>query len=199
MLSRMFESNPQMRQLLEQRPELRSILEDPETLRRAAQAQNPALRREMMRSNDRAIANISSMPGGERALARMYEEVQQPMYEASIEAARRAAGVDNGSSPQAAAAQAAANAFGTDVSAGSHPNSQPLPNPWGASGSPPAATTSPGQQPSNNTSSRPFRLSCWWSLGAFRRQPFLPNDGIPLAESLNSDQECNECRRILRK
>lgn len=59
----MIQSNPQMRTLMEQNPELRSVLSDPNLIRQSLQAaSNPALRAEMTRNTDRAMANIEGMP-----------------------------------------------------------------------------------------------------------------------------------------
>jgi ubiquilin len=70
----MIQSNPQMRALMEQHPELRSALSDPNLIRQSLEAaRNPALRAEMTRNTDRAMANIEGMPGGYNALAHMYQ------------------------------------------------------------------------------------------------------------------------------
>ena len=77
MLTQMIQSNPQLRQLMEQNPELRAVLSDPALMRQSLQAAtNPALRAELTRNTDRAMANIEGMPGGYNALAHMYQNVQ---------------------------------------------------------------------------------------------------------------------------
>ena len=65
---------------------------------------------EQMRSNDRAMSNISSMPGGFDALRRMYTDVQQPMERAQE---RNAADPPTTGTPN------------------TNPDG-PIPNPWGA-------------------------------------------------------------------
>ena len=73
-ISAMIQSNPQMRALMEQNPELRSVLSDPNLMRQSLEAaRNPALRAELTRNTDRAMANIEGMPGGYNALAHMYQ------------------------------------------------------------------------------------------------------------------------------
>eukprot|EP01043_Picozoa_sp_COSAG02_P010163 COSAG02_NODE_353_length_24023_cov_77.872304_1_plen_320_part_00 len=73
-ISGMIQSNPQMRALMEQNPELRSMLSDPNLMRQSLEAaRNPALRAELTRNTDRAMANIEGMPGGYNALAHMYQ------------------------------------------------------------------------------------------------------------------------------
>nr|GEW37935.1 hypothetical protein [Tanacetum cinerariifolium] len=105
----MIMSNPQMRDIIDRNPELAHVLNDPAILRQTLEAaRNPELMREMMRNTDRA------MSGG--------------------------AGNDAGSNPfaallgnQGAATQTPSAATGTETTPGSAaPNSNPLPNPWGA-------------------------------------------------------------------
>jgi len=72
-----------MQQMMESNPEIARLLEDPETLQQSMRAmRNPQLMREMMRSADRGMANLNTMPGGEAALRRVYNEVQDPLYNA---------------------------------------------------------------------------------------------------------------------
>jgi ubiquilin len=85
-LQNLFASNPQMQQLMERNPELSHILNNPDLMRQAMEmASNPSAMREMMRSQDRQLSNIESLPGGFNALARMYSEVQEPMMDAAQE------------------------------------------------------------------------------------------------------------------
>jgi len=61
----MLTSNPQMREIIERNPEVGHLLNDPQTLRQTLElARNPELMREMMRTSDRAIGNLESVPGG---------------------------------------------------------------------------------------------------------------------------------------
>lgn len=80
----MMQANPQMRSIMESNPEVAQIMRDPALIRQGMQiARNPNLMQEMMRNNDRAMANIENVPGGFDALHRMYENVQAPMMEAA--------------------------------------------------------------------------------------------------------------------
>ncbi len=45
-------------------------------------ARNPAAFNELMRSQDRALSNLESLPGGYNALQRMYRDIQEPMLNA---------------------------------------------------------------------------------------------------------------------
>merc|ERR1719229_235752 len=83
MIQNMFESNPQLREMLDANPQIRQVLQDPETLQQAMRAAtNPEYYQEMLRNQDRALTNISNMPGGFNALSGMYNTVQAPMEDA---------------------------------------------------------------------------------------------------------------------
>lgn len=88
-------SNPQMQQLLEvndersfptlctksfylqRHPEINHVMNNPELLRQTMEiARNPAMFQELMRSQDRALSNLESIPGGYNALQRMYRDIQ---------------------------------------------------------------------------------------------------------------------------
>ena len=69
-ISAMIQNNPQMRALMQQNPELCSVLSDPNLMRQSLEAaRNPALRAELTRNADRAMATIEGMPGGYNARA----------------------------------------------------------------------------------------------------------------------------------
>ena len=105
MMRSMIQMNPAMQQLMEQNPQLREVLNDPETMRQHMQAMsNPALMNEMMRQQDRAMANIEAHPQGFNALARMFSEVQQPLQEAQQQEAQQRSGGGVGSSVSSAGA-----------------------------------------------------------------------------------------------
>ncbi|CAA6666660.1 unnamed protein product [Spirodela intermedia] len=118
-------ANPQMREIIDRNPDLAHILNDPSTLRQTLEAaRNPELMREMMRNTDRAMSNIESSPEGFNMLRRMYETVQEPFLNATT------MGADAG----AAAGDRAADplAAGETTTESPAPNTNPLPNPWGA-------------------------------------------------------------------
>ncbi|CAN6685142.1 unnamed protein product [Malus baccata var. baccata] len=148
-------NNPQMRDIIDRNPELAHVLNDPGILRQTLEAaRNPELMREMMRNTDRAMSNIESSPEGFNMLRRMYENVQEPFLNATT----GNAGNDLGSNPFSAllgnqgGAQARdgsnnPSTTGSETPAGSvAPNTNPLPNPWGAAG---------GGNPPNTTRTNP--------------------------------------------
>lgn len=144
-------SNPQMQNLLERHPEINHVMNNPELLRQTMEiARNPAMLQELMRSQDRALSNLESIPGGYSALQRMYRDIQEPMFNAAQEQFGGnpfAALVNNGASPNSAAGNPQAG----------QENRAPLPNPWG-SGSAPARdseTGSSGETRSSAPSSSP--------------------------------------------
>ncbi|CAG8485997.1 8114_t:CDS:2 [Diversispora eburnea] len=75
--------NPTMRQMIERNPEIGHIINDPSFIRQTMDmARNPELMREMMRNNDRALANLETIPGGFNHLRRMYHTLQEPLESA---------------------------------------------------------------------------------------------------------------------
>ncbi|KAI9228799.1 MAG: hypothetical protein DHS80DRAFT_14930, partial [Piptocephalis tieghemiana] len=76
-------SNPSLRRLAESNPEIGALLNNPSFLQSAIQSsQNPELYKELQRNNDRAIANLESVPGGFEHLRKMYTSMQAPMESA---------------------------------------------------------------------------------------------------------------------
>lgn len=92
-------------------------------------ARNPSMLQELMRSHDRAISNLESIPGGYSALRRMYRDIQEPMLAAAA----------NERNPFAALVENSNNADLQNPQQGQE-NRDPLPNPW-----------SQGQNDSSNT------------------------------------------------
>lgn len=129
--------NPQMQELMERNPEINHMLNNPDLLRQTMElARNPSMLQELMRSHDRAISNLESIPGGYNALQRMYRDIQEPMLSATAEQFSRnpfAGLVDNTSAnnPQQG-----------------RENTEPLPNPWSPQSQRTSTTT-----PTTNTSS----------------------------------------------
>lgn len=80
-----------------------------------------------MRSHDRALSNLESLPGGYNALRRMYTEFQEPM----LNAAQEQFGA-NSFAPNSSGAGSGGGAAGTTGSASpsNTENREPLPNPW---------------------------------------------------------------------
>lgn len=84
-------------------------------------ARNPSMLQELMRSHDRALSNLESIPGGYSALRRMYRDIQEPMLAAAT----------NGRNPFAALVENS-NQDAQNPQQGQE-NRDPLPNPWGQS------------------------------------------------------------------
>eukprot|EP00746_Dinoflagellata_sp_MGD_P161942 gnl/MRDRNA2_/MRDRNA2_89293_c0_seq1.p1 gnl/MRDRNA2_/MRDRNA2_89293_c0~~gnl/MRDRNA2_/MRDRNA2_89293_c0_seq1.p1 ORF type:complete len:435 (+),score=111.42 gnl/MRDRNA2_/MRDRNA2_89293_c0_seq1:62-1366(+) len=75
-LRSLLQMNPQMREMMEQHPELRQMLHDDGFMQQSLETfRNPSMMREMLRSTDRAMSHIESVPGGFDALRHMYDEL----------------------------------------------------------------------------------------------------------------------------
>jgi len=127
-------NNPQMRELMERNPEISHMLNNPELMRQTMElARNPSMMQELMRSQDRAMSNLESIPGGFNALQRMYRDIQEPMMNAAQETI--------GSNPFA-------SLVGNGTAGGNaqqgRENTEPLPNPWGNNSAPTTNTSSSG-------------------------------------------------------
>jgi len=131
-------SNPQMSEIMERNPEVSHMLNNPELMRQTMElARNPAMMQELIRTQDRAMSNLESMPGGFNALQRIHRDIQEPMMNA-------ATGMNG--NPFASLSQ---NTSGTSNLG--QENNEPLPNPWASSGSTTSTTTS-STTPLNPTS-----------------------------------------------
>ncbi|CAG8460045.1 11247_t:CDS:10 [Funneliformis mosseae] len=105
--------NPTMRQMIERNPEIGHIIT-------MDMARNPELMREMMRNNDRALANLETIPGGFNHLRRMYHTLQEPL---------ESAGRHNDQSSEAANRRLA-EMLNVESPPEGRINVTPLPNPW---------------------------------------------------------------------
>ncbi|KAK8530047.1 hypothetical protein V6N13_102928 [Hibiscus sabdariffa] len=134
-------SNPQMREIIDRNPELGHILNDPSILRQTLEAaRNPELMREMMRNTDSAMSNIEASPEGFNMLRRMYENVQEPLINATTMAGTNvnspgsnpfAALLGNQGNSQARGSPNSTSTTGSETTQGqTSPNTNPLPNPW---------------------------------------------------------------------
>ncbi|VDO98907.1 unnamed protein product [Soboliphyme baturini] len=100
---------------------------------------NPAALQELMRSHDRAVSNLESVPGGMAALQRLYRDIQEPM----LNAAQEQLGTMN---PFASLASDSAHNASQSARAGVE-NREPLPNPWmNRSGSATGAAAAEGRR-----------------------------------------------------
>uniref|UniRef100_A0A0K0F4D4 F15C11.2 (projected from Caenorhabditis elegans ortholog ubql-1) n=1 Tax=Strongyloides venezuelensis TaxID=75913 RepID=A0A0K0F4D4_STRVS len=129
-LRSVIESSPQMQQLIERNPEIGHLINDPSNLRRCMDViRNPTAMNELMRSNDQAIRNLQGIPGGEAALERLYNTIQDPLLSnepnpfASL-------GSDNNTNPTSRSQNAGVE------------NAEALPNPWGGQGNSASNSTS---------------------------------------------------------
>merc|ERR1719361_1613912 len=121
-----------MQEVMRQNPELRHALRDPDTIRHAMQMiRDPQAMQEALQNQDRAIANISNMPGGFNALSRMYNQVQAPMEDAM------------------SMRESQLNTRITEVDTSTGPTSSAMPTPFARPSSGTSATSS---NSSNNTS-----------------------------------------------
>nr|XP_010944280.1 ubiquilin-3 [Camelus bactrianus] len=113
--------NPHMQQLIQHNPEIGHILNNPEIMRQTLEfLRNPAMMQEMMRSQDRALSNLESIPGGYNVLRTMYTDIMDPMFNAVQE--------QFGGNPFATSV--AANASSSSRQPSRTENCDPLPNPW---------------------------------------------------------------------
>ncbi|KAM2291871.1 hypothetical protein ACFXTI_026688 [Malus domestica] len=137
-------NNPQMREIIDRNPELAHVLNDPSTLCQTLEAaRNPELMLEMMRNTDRAMSNIEATPEGFNMLRRMYENVQEPLMNATTMAGD--AGSDGSNTfaallrtqvgNQTRAQSTNQSTVSSDSATGSPaPNTNPLPNPCSSAG-----------------------------------------------------------------
>ncbi|XP_071845619.1 ubiquilin-1-like [Apostichopus japonicus] len=147
MMRQMIMGNPQMQQLMERNPEIAHMLNNPELLRQTMEiARNPAAMQEMMRTQDRALSNLESLPGGYNALRRMYTDIQEPMMNAAQEQLT--------GNPFAALANSGTTQGSTSSQQGRE-NTAPLPNPWASPGSGSTSSGSSTTATSSSSNSRP--------------------------------------------
>ncbi|XP_053669913.1 ubiquilin-1 [Anopheles nili] len=116
-------SNPQMQELMQRNPEISHMLNNPELLRQTMElARNPSMLQELMRSHDRAISNLESVPGGYSALQRIYRDIQEPMMNATFR------------NPYSGTSDSGSTSGGGGNPQQGTENRSPLPNPWSSSG-----------------------------------------------------------------
>ncbi|GJQ70836.1 hypothetical protein Trydic_g760 [Trypoxylus dichotomus] len=77
-------NNPAIQQMVERNPEIGHVFNNPTLLREAMQViRNPNVADEFVRSADRAMNNIESLPGGFNALQQMYRNIEEPLISAT--------------------------------------------------------------------------------------------------------------------
>uniref|UniRef100_A0A0X3P4F5 Ubiquilin-1 n=1 Tax=Schistocephalus solidus TaxID=70667 RepID=A0A0X3P4F5_SCHSO len=183
------QANPQMRQLMERNPELNRMLNNPEVLRQSMEiASNPAMMQELMRSYDRAVLNMESMPGGSSHLQNIFEDIQEPMMNAMSSMVGGGSQEDTSGNPFADLAGDARQAA---------PTNEPMPNPWaapaqtntsGASAAPNSGTTAPGRTTGGvGSAANPFAFNPEAMSNAFQA-PYVQG----LLEAMSSNPETLE-------
>ncbi|KAI3382822.1 hypothetical protein SNEBB_011369 [Seison nebaliae] len=153
MIREIMMNNPEMRELIDRNPELNRLLNSPELIRQSFQlARSPAAMEELMRNQDRFLSNLENTPGGFNVLQRMYNEVQEPMMNATTDA------FSSNLFPTTTGTTGAQQQTQTDTSAttsapesAGEGNNQPLPDPW--SGQQPAAGSNNGSNSASNLQS----------------------------------------------
>jgi ubiquilin len=126
-LRNMIGNNEHVQGLIRDNPEIGHLLNDPEVIRQTMEMiRNPNMFNEMMRNHDQAIRNLQGIPGGEAALQRLYQDIQEPLLNSAT----------SGSNPFASSNDA--NAESRSQRAGVE-NAEALPNPWGSGGNRTAA------------------------------------------------------------
>ncbi|KIH43832.1 hypothetical protein ANCDUO_26156, partial [Ancylostoma duodenale] len=104
-------------------PELGHVLNDPDMMRQTMEMiRNPNMFQEMMRNHDLAIRNLQGIPGGEAALQRLYQDVQEPLLNSATSSLA--------GNPFASLRQGDDSVASRSQRAGQE-NSEALPNPWG--------------------------------------------------------------------
>ncbi|KAM9658634.1 ubiquilin-3 [Trichechus inunguis] len=187
--------NPHMQQLIQHNPEIGHILNNPEIMRQTLEfLRNPAMMQEMMRSQDRALSNLESIPGGYNVLRTMYTDIMDPMLNAFQE--------QFGGNPFATATTADTTSSSSQPSRTE--NCDPLPNPWASTygGSGGRQGRQPGDQYASETRNGVPNLlgiglydylqqlpETPQSLGTYlqgtasslspRREPYLPRNRVP--------------------
>ncbi|CAB3408738.1 unnamed protein product [Caenorhabditis bovis] len=140
----MLTSNPQFQQLIERNPEVAHLLNDPSIMRQTMEMiRNPNMFQEMMRNHDIAIRNLQGIPGGEAALERLYNDVQEPLLSSttnSLSGNPFASLRDQPATPRS-------DRQGQE-------NSEALPNPWAPRQ--PSANTAPAATNNQAESANPF-------------------------------------------
>lgn len=140
-------SNPQMQDLMQRNPEISHMLNNPELLRQTMElARNPSMLQELMRSHDRAMSNLESVPGGYNALQRIYRDIQEPMLNAANESFTR--------NPFSGLVD---NAGGANNPQQGTENREPLPNPWGGNSA--SAGANSGDSPQRGVLNTPAMQS----------------------------------------
>ncbi|VDN81541.1 unnamed protein product [Brugia pahangi] len=180
--------NPQIQQVIESNPELGHLLNDPEVIRQTIEmVRNPSMFQELMRSRDQAIRNLQGIPGGQAALQRLYQDVQEPLLNSATSTFAN--------NPFATLADNSNNTASRSQHAGVE-NAEALPNPWGnatnTSGSTPASA---GLGNGASQSSANLLAELANTLGMPENPPML-SDSNAYTRLLNSEAFTNTMNMI---
>ncbi|KAF7638194.1 hypothetical protein Mgra_00002422 [Meloidogyne graminicola] len=130
MVRNMLSENPQFQQIIQNNPDLGHILNDPRIIQQTLEmVQNPNMFNELMRNHDQAIRNIQGIPGGEAALHRMYQEVQEPLMNSVLGDTATGGQYASNNSERSGTQNGSQNASSRSQHAGIE-NAEALPNPW---------------------------------------------------------------------
>ncbi|VDK84843.1 unnamed protein product [Litomosoides sigmodontis] len=180
--------NPQIQQVIESNPELGHLLNDPEVIRQTIEmVRNPSMFQELMRSRDQAIRNLQGIPGGQAALQRLYQDVQEPLLNSATSTFA--------SNPFATLVDNSNNIASRSQRAGVE-NAEALPNPWGNSTNT-SSSVPTGTGADNGTPSQPSNLLAELAntLGLSENPPIL-TDPNAYARLLNSETFTNAMNMI---
>ncbi|KAE9548729.1 hypothetical protein FO519_008057 [Halicephalobus sp. NKZ332] len=141
-LRSMISSNEQIQNIARQNPEIGHLLNDPEIIRQTIEMiRNPNMFNEMMRNHDQAIRNLQGIPGGEAALQRLYQDVQEPLLNSAT----------GGTNPFASSSNTNDSNIESRSQRAGVENAEALPNPWGGVPSPNPNPTSTNPSPAPAT------------------------------------------------
>uniref|UniRef100_A0A1I7U6U3 Ubiquitin-like domain-containing protein n=1 Tax=Caenorhabditis tropicalis TaxID=1561998 RepID=A0A1I7U6U3_9PELO len=155
------QNNPQFQALIERNPEVGHILNDPNVMRQTMEMiRNPSMFQEMMRNHDQAIRNLQGIPGGEAALERLYNDVQEPLLNS---ASNSLSGNPFASLRNEQPAEPRVDRAGQE-------NNEALPNPW-------APAPSQANNASNNRSADFNSMMDSPGLGSLMEQ-MMANPGV---------------------
>lgn len=176
----MLNMNPQMQQLIERNPEINHLLNNNDILRHSMEMiRNPAAFQELMRTQDRALSNLESIPGGYNALRRMYTELHEPMLNAASENLM-------GENPFASFARQNNNSnSGTTQPNTDNAQQYPFPNPWSRENQTPSSNNS---QTSNNSTTGTNRSTAANPLGNSNMLSQLMGNSDLMNSIMNSPQ-----------
>ncbi|KAJ1983423.1 hypothetical protein H4R34_001298 [Dimargaris verticillata] len=188
----LIKANPGMKAAMSHNPDMAHMVEDPEFISQMIQInQNPKLMQEMLRNNDRAMANLEMMPGGFKHLQQMYRATQSahdaetggPRNPSTDELNRRFARMLNVTIPSK-----------------DRVNTSPLPNPWARRSQarlnpyamlPPGVLPRPSSSSASLTSSSPSLPPLGAADSSVSSRPSLGGARHPRPSRLNSDTGAN--------